>query len=178
MARAKGVKSIVVDASVARASGKETATHPQAIHCRDILQAIRTAGHALVLTPMIAQEWNDHQSNFARQWRANMMAKKQIALPKVEADERLREKLIAGASDTMTVEILKDCHLLEAAGATDNTIIALDETMREQFATQCGQVSEIAPILWANPSEEGITDWVLEGAKAQPQKRLCYTADS
>ena len=45
----------------------------------------------------------------------------------------------------------KDFHLLEAAWATDQTIISLDETIRQLFARAAQRVGEIRDIVWVNP---------------------------
>lgn len=66
---------IVVDASIARASGGEDAVFPQSKHCRDFLRDMLEICHKIVMTEKIYEEWKKHESNFAKRWRIGMIAR-------------------------------------------------------------------------------------------------------
>ena len=64
---------LVIDSSIARAAG-DTSNHPTARNCCDFLQAVLDVCHRIALTDPLRDEWNKHQSRFARTWRVSMMA--------------------------------------------------------------------------------------------------------
>ena len=80
------------------------------------------------------------------------------------------------ASAEDEVEALrKDFHLLQAALATDQTVISLDETIRGLFKRASQQVGEILNIIWVNPdrtAEEHPIAWLQNGAPSEPHRRL------
>ena len=51
---------------------------PRPSNCCEFLQAVLDVCHRMVLTAPIREEWNKHQSRFARTWRVSMMARKKI----------------------------------------------------------------------------------------------------
>ena len=173
--RAKDSKRLVIDADVARASGSETATHPRAEHCRDFLSAILSLSYRIVMTEKINNEWKNHRSRFARRWRVSMDARKKIDRINPPEYAELRDKVTNTASDEDEIEVMqKDFHLLQAAIATDHTIVSLDETVRGLFAHASQQVGEIRNIIWVNPdrpAEEPI-GWLQNGAPPETHRRL------
>jgi len=62
---------LVIDASIAHAAGV-TSKHPTDQKCCEFLQAVLDVCHRMVLTAPIREEWNKHQSGFARMWRVSM----------------------------------------------------------------------------------------------------------
>jgi hypothetical protein len=52
----KRSKRLVIDASVARSAGGETAVFPTSKHCRDFLRATLETGHCVVMTPVIRSD--------------------------------------------------------------------------------------------------------------------------
>ena len=174
--RAVDSKRLVIDTDVAQASGSETATHPRAEHCRDFLQKVLLLSHSVVMTPEISNEWKKHQSGFARRWRVSMDARKKVYRVNAQADKELRDKITETATGENEVEdIRKDFHLLEAALATDQTIISLDETVRGCFARATRHVGEIRDIVWVNPErmeEEEPLVWLENGAPPEDYRKL------
>ena len=160
-------KELVIDASVARASGGKEATAPTGVATRDFLLEVNTTCHKAVMTPAIRDEWDKHQSNFARKWRRSMMARKKLKLVRLEESEYLRQKIdlinIPHASKTA---MLKDCHLIEAAIATDRRIISLDDAVRKLFSVASHNIEEIKDVLWVNPVHDSarVMAWIKEGA--------------
>ena len=174
--RAVDSKQLVIDTDVAQASGSETATHPRAKHCRDFLQKMLSLSHSVVMTPEISNEWNEHQSRFARRWRVSMDARKKVYRVNAPADEELRDKIKqAATNDKEDEDMQKDFHLLEAARATDQAIISLDETVRGLFARATQHVGEIRDIVWVNPEhteEEEPIEWLKNGAPPDDHRKL------
>ena len=167
-------RDLVIDASVARASGGVMATHPTAAVTRDFLQAVLTICHKAVMTSAVRDEWDKHQSNYARKWRSSMVARKKLKLLIVEKREDLRQQVeLENISRTQKNAMLKDCHLIEAALATDQRIIALDDAARALFSEASSNISEIQNILWVNPvaEPEQVMAW-LNGAPDQAKWEL------
>ena len=71
-------------------------------------------------------------------------------------------------SDVLAI-VLKDCHLLEAALATDSRIASLDEKARHQCAELAVAIEEMRAIIWVNPDvpEEARSN----GWSREPQPR-------
>jgi hypothetical protein len=64
--------------------------------------------------------------------------------------------------------------LLEAALATDEIVVALDETVRELFIEAAISVGEIRNVVWVNPdrADEKPLLWLEDGAKPDKKRRL------
>lgn len=174
--RVRDSKRLVIDANVARASGSETATHPRAEHCRDFLNAVLSLSHCIVMTEKINNEWKNHQSRFARRWRVSMDARKKIDRINPSENEKLQTKITTTTNNENEIEALrKDFHLLQAALATDQTVISLDEAIRGLFKQASEQVGEIRNIVWVNPdrtTEEQPIRWLQNGAPPEAHRRL------
>lgn len=160
-------KRLVIDASIAYASGGEKATHPEAVTCRDFLQVTLNLSHKAVFTLLLQEEWNEHQSRFARKWRSSMVAKKRfIALSQVERKDIWQAVEDINMHKNEKSAMLKDCHLVEAALATDDNVISLDDKAGTLFSTASSNIPELHKILWVNPSRdfpESIS-WLKNGA--------------
>ena len=169
-------KRLVIDTDVAQAAGSETATHPRAKHCRDFLQEVLLLGHSVVMTQEISNEWKRHRSSFARRWRVSMDARKKVYRVNAPVDEELRNKIEKTATNQDEIEDMqKDFHLLEAAWATDQTIISLEEIIRQLFARAAQRVGEIRDIVWVNPErteEEEPLVWLQNGAPPDDHRKL------
>lgn len=174
--RARDSKRLVIDADVARASGSETATQPRARHCRNFLDQVLILSHRVVMTERISNEWKNHQSRFARRWRVSMDARKKIDRIAPPEYVDIRDKVTNTTSDGNEIEALqKDFHLLQAALATDQTVISLDETIRRLFGRATQQVGEIRGIIWVNPdktAEEEPIVWLQNGAPPESHRKL------
>ena len=174
--RARDSRQLVIDADVARASGSETATHPRAEHCRDFLSAVLKLSHRIAMTEKINNEWKNHQSRFARRWRVSMDARKRIDRIDPPENAELQAKITTTTNNENEIEALeKDFHLLQAALATDQTIISLDETVRGLFKRASQQVGAIRGIIWVNPDrtvEEQPITWLQNGAPPEGHRRL------
>jgi len=174
---AKVSKRLVIDASIAHSAGGEGATYPTSVHCRDFLKAVLEICHQVVMTPDIREEWNRHQSNFSRTWLRTMVAKKKIEYRSdIPANDELWNKIKAiVASDKACEAMLKDFRLIEAALATDKTVISLDDTVRKLFDKGAIRVGELRNVVWVNPDkieEEKPIEWLENGAEAESDRLL------
>ncbi len=175
--RSRDMKRIVVNASVARAAGGEGATASVSINCTEFLESFRDqTSHHIVMTLELSAEWDEHQSNFAAAWLANMIATKRFHYIQLPQNRILHEKIEATASQQKDINaMLKDFHLLGAALVTDLIVISLDESIRTLFAQATQQVSEIRDIIWVNPertTEEQPITWLQSGAPPEAHRQL------
>ncbi|MEP0858722.1 hypothetical protein [Trichocoleus sp. DQ-U1] len=175
-------KRLVIDASVARSSGREEATCPTSVNCRDFLLAVLNICHKVVMTPDIRNEWDKHQSGFARKWRAQMVARKKFEYLDIPINNELWEKVETFApTDKQRGEMIKDLHLIEAAIATDKIVISLDDnTARCFFSRASVQVDELKDIVWVNPDkteEEKPIEWLENGAEPESDRLLATLCD-
>ena len=175
--RAKHLKRLVVNASVARAAGGVDATDSVSINCTEFLEIFRDeSSHHVVMTPELSEEWNKHQSNFSVRWLKSMIARKRFVYVNPPQNSTLSHKIEMTATRERDIEALrKDFHLLQAALATDQTIISLDETVRQLFKRASQQVGEIQGIIWVNPdrtTEEQPITWLQNGAPPEAHRRL------
>ena len=83
-----------------------------------------------------------------------------VALKKVPPDidttinANLRDKIKRIIAKTKDREaMLEDFHLIEAALATDRTVVSRDETVRNLFATASSRIGELKNIIWVNPDK-------------------------
>ena len=173
--RARDSKRLVIDTDVVQSSGDEDATDPRAIHCRDFLKEVRSQNHRVVMTRKISDEWKRHRSRFALEWRVSMDARRKIDRVNPPEVEELQAKVTTTTNNTDEIEVMeKDFHLLQAALATDQTIVSLDETVRGLFARASQRGGEIRNIIWVNPerAEEQPIAWLQNGALPEPHRCL------
>ena len=175
--RARDLKRLVVNASVARAAGDKGATASVSVNCTEFLETFQEESpHKVVMTPELSEEWNKHQSKFAARWLKSMIARKRFVYVKPPQNSTLSDKIEMIANRERDIEALrKDFHLLQAALATDQTVISLDENIRRLFKRASQQVGEIQGIIWVNPdrtAEEQPIDWLQNGAPSEAHRRL------
>jgi hypothetical protein len=173
----KASRDLVVDASVARSAGGEEATYPTSKNCRDCLKAILALPHRVVMSQPITDEWNKHKSAFARTWLVSMTARKRILRVEPEQLTELRQR-VQEITDSQKERdaMLKDFHLIEAALATDHTVIALDEIVRALFSMACQTMGQMKSVVWANPDkpEEQPFAWLEGGAEPEKHRQLGF----
>jgi hypothetical protein len=102
---------------------------------------------------------------------------RKVEWPEVEANALLHDKIIKIMSNEKHRDaMLKDVLLIEAALATDETVLSLDEVVRGLFSGLCHQVKQINEIIWVNPviAEEKCIEWLREGAPAEKHRMLSY----
>jgi predicted nuclease of predicted toxin-antitoxin system len=122
----KQSRLFVVDASILYGAGEKEG---YSAVCMSLLNAILTICHRAVITKDILQEWNKHQSNLAKKWRASMVGqRKLVKLDQVDRnffDDQVTENVPAGDINKKR-ELLKDTHLLAAAYAADKLLLTAD----------------------------------------------------
>lgn len=176
---AKASKRLVIDASVARASGGEAATYPVSVYCRQFLQVVLKICHRMVMSQEIAAEWDRHQSSFARKWRVAMVARKKICRIDPDTDVSLTDSIeTMDAPQADRDALLKDVHLVAAAPETDDTVVALDEAARRLFSQLAGDRTALRDVVWVNPGrlEEEPVAWLEKGARPEKERRLGASA--
>jgi hypothetical protein len=171
-------KSLVIDISVASAATERITLDLTSKNCCDFLKAILDCEHHFVMTPDIKDEWDRHQSIFARKWRLKMLGMKRVAILPVEANQKLRARLDAIAkTDNERAAMLKDCLLIEAAIASDKTVISRDERARIPFKQAAiAGIRELQNIVWVNPDkpEETPIEWLKSGANPESERLLGF----
>lgn len=168
-------KTLVIDASIARAAGGENSKHPDSTHAREFLNTVLDVCHKIAMTPAIQEEWNKHQSNYARKWRSTMVARKKLVNRAVPENQALRESIENLATgENNKAAMLKDCHLLEAAMVFDERITSSDDKAGNLFREASAHITGIRHLLWINPisDAEAAQTWLKEGAPDKPEWQL------
>lgn len=171
--------NLVVDACVARSCGDQTATKFPAPECRDFLLSMQNHKHKVVMTKDIRAEWSKHQSRFATQWLSQMVGKKLLhAITISEIDQEIWKLIEEMAkTDNQREAMVKDILLLEAALATEQRIVSLDEnTARKYFTEAAQQIKQLRQLVWVNPGkpEEEAIAWLQDGAPAEEERMLGF----
>jgi hypothetical protein len=166
-------RSIVVDASIAKASGERSVL---ALACARLLQSFRHSQHTLVTSPRIRVEWTKHASRLATTWLVDMVSRgrfTEVGDHEVKTDD---DELAAAAEehDAALDAMRKDLLLVEAALASDKRVLSLDDRARRAFARASGSLQSFRRILWANPSSaaERVDVWLRDGARREPAREL------
>jgi hypothetical protein len=166
---------LVIDADVAQAAGSPESKHPRGIRCREVLMAVRGVCHRMAWSQAIKAEWDIHaaKSQFAWTWLLSMMRLNKLR-PVELPGAGLAGAIGASALDDGVKAILvKDCHLVEAALATDSRVVSLDETARGHFVSIAATIEELKPIMWVNPeTDEDAVRWLEAGAPDDKKRRL------
>lgn len=173
MAKARS-RLLVIDASIARAAG-ETSQHPTSQHCRAVLQCVLKVCHKVVMTEAITEEWNQHQSVFARRWRGSMMARKKVVMLQADRLRGLEERLTKATPDpSIQAIVIKDRLLVEAALCADERILSNDDRVRRQLREHISSLRELANIHWVNPcaDDESAVSWLEQGAPDDRARQL------
>ncbi len=177
---ARAARRLVIDASVAGAAGGKTATAPTSTNCRDFLRVVRDERYVVIMSSQLSREWDDHKSLFARTWLTAMTTRGDVIFLDIKASNRLRreiERAIAPRAAELRA-MRKDFHLLEAALATDQNVVSLDEIVRALFDRAAVSVVVLKNIVWVNPdkaTEEPIA-WLEKNAKPERKRMLGFRA--
>lgn len=171
----KTSRRLVIDASVARACGKPESTHPTGTRCREFLEAVKKISHHVVMTPDISVEWRKHQSASARLWLVQMYARRNVYRVEPDTDVSLIRRLERTKANARERKaMLKDMRLIEAAGATDHTVVSLDDSARRLFVRASDEVVELQKLVWTNPNhpKEAALEWLETGAQPDRERML------
>jgi hypothetical protein len=157
------IKRLVIDASVARASG--TTKHQVSSACRELLELISQKGHLVAFSPDISREWDKHASGFALGWLKLMISRKRREVVSSGSHIAIRVRLDhCQFTPSELAAAIKDFHLIDAALATDRIIFSLDATACALFVQASTKIAELRPIIWTDPSKApGITQSICAG---------------
>jgi hypothetical protein len=172
-------KRLVIDASIAQAAGGMDAVELGSKQCRDFLTKVLNVCHRLVMTPDISEEWNKHQSGFARRWRTSMHARRKVVRADIVNNDALCARIEALMSnDSDRTAVWKDMCLIEAALAADKIVTSRDETVRNLFADAAQHIWELREIVWVNPTieTEQPVAWLEAGAPNDAERQLGFIA--
>ena len=104
-------RRLVIDTSIAHASGGEDAVYPTSKRCRDCLLDVASYAHRIVMTEAIKVEWDRHQSHFALRWRTAMQRQGRVIMINAEITNELRKRIEATAETEQQREaIAKPLH--------------------------------------------------------------------
>ncbi len=168
-------KRIVIDTSIASASGPPNSKKPISSHCRDFLIAVIEICHKVVFTTGILNEWDEHQSRFAKSWLVKMKSRnKLIKLEETSIKKLSRKSRRYIASSDCSEAIEKDILLIEAARSSDMIIASGDDNMRRILKENKEKIPELSRIIWINPciDEENVIQWLKDGAKIERERYL------
>jgi hypothetical protein len=171
MKRARRPIAIVIDASVAKACGKqaEGSSTGISVACADALQAIKDAGLHAAMSEPLDDEWLRHASTFARKWLVQMFSRKRVRrVESIPLHDGLRRALPALPDEGIQRAIEKDLHLIELALVTDRRVLSLDERMRLHLGNLTLRVSALSRVHWANPGDATCLVWLQAGAPDAP----------
>jgi len=102
-----------------------------------------------------------------------MVARKKMCFMEVAHDATLLQRTVGTATSASQVAIVRDdFHLIEAAVATDYTVVSLDDNARAAFRTAVASVKEFKDVVWANPDSDTAVKWLENGAKPDKQYLL------
>ena len=106
-----------------------------------------------------------------------MVAKKKLCPCNIAVDDDLWCQFEAiAASDKEREIMVKDLRLVEAAIATDRTVISLDNKVRQCFTKVAVDVERLKDIIWVNPAQiaEKPLDWLQNGAEPEIGRSLGF----
>lgn len=158
-------RRIVVDTNVAFSAS--ASVHPTSEACRAVLETMLDQQHRVVLSATQYQEWQKHQSGFAKIWLATMLRKKLFVVLRPEPDGGLHARIHQLPCTTnVKAEMLKDVHLLENALATDHAVVSQETNVLALFTLHAQPLQIPRPVAWVNPVENKATcvSWLKAGA--------------
>jgi len=171
----KTPRRLVIDTSVARAAGTEESVHPTGRRCCEFLTAVKRICHRVVMTPGLIREWDQNQSSFARNWRQQMISRRKYVMLDIEPGDSLRDTIgMLQSTEGEIAKMQKDRVLIEAAIASDSSIVSLDESARRLFVLASSAMAMLNRIVWVNPDrdDEQPIHWLKRGAKPDRRRML------
>jgi len=166
---------VVVDASVGRAAGDKTASHPTSLACRKTLQAIFAKKHFAVFDRRLLEEWKKQRSNYARGWQRQMTSHGRIVRTLGTQSEAVDGCILASDDESGREAMSKDVHLVNAALQTGAVVLSLDESAERLFRNLATMCDMLCPMQWAHPvsDHEHVYGWLSAGAPQLPAWRFC-----
>src|SRR5437016_2564602 len=149
------MRLLVIDADVAIQASPTHTADQACVLCSDALEAVLQAGHWIVLSEQLEDEWSRHVRGYSSTWLQQMFARRRVRRLSVPEDPDLLERVFRAHTTQLTrEEIAKDLHLPLAALRSDRTVLSKDARARRALASATGAVNEIRRIIWTDPSRE------------------------
>lgn len=166
-------KRIVIDTSIAKSAGGKKSIDFQSTGCRNFLQEVLSICHKAVFNKELKDEWDRHQSRFARKWLSIMKKRGKLIEIKRAKYQKLRDKIEEYAPHQSAFKaMMKDIFLVEVAIKTDNVIATRDSTVKEYFMNISNQIGELKDIIWLNPCDENVIEWLKSVAMSEKSLKL------
>jgi hypothetical protein len=141
------VLNIVVDADVARASGRSE--HPASSNSRKLLDEIMSYKHIVPMCSTLRSEWRKHNSLYAKKWFASMIARKKIKFVQPNCD--VKDYILLHVPNGKVKSIaIKDAHLIDIALNDGLFVASNDDNARKAFCTISATYKNIQSIIWVN----------------------------
>lgn len=106
-----------------------------------------------------------------------MVARKLVVTADPQPDQQLLDTLnTLPLADTDKQAVRKDLHLVDAALATDNTILSCDQALRELLIVVASDIRRLRAICFANPTHETavLLVWLRDGAPHEYRAANAY----
>lgn len=176
--------ALVINTSVVRAAGESN--NPTSRNCRETLNTVEKLGYRIAMCKELEEEWKRrdpkrpagvwpfYASSRAMRWYTQMQARGRVLRINLPQNSPLRQ-LVSNQAQMLwpgTRQVEKDLFLIELALATGRRVISLNEKQRKQFSQIAKHIQEIASVLWLNPDQENVPEWLRNGAPDEPQYRL------
>ena len=170
--------AIVIDTDIVRAASNSSADHAKL--CASILEAIRDNNElTLALSKELKTEWLKQRENgrpyisyFAYVWWADMQSQGRVEIYPI--DYKKGEAILDSFSDdTIRKRVEKDLHIVLTALSANKRLISNNTQERKHFQSACPQVPCLADILWPDPVNEEVVDWLNRNAPRVPKYLVC-----
>lgn len=166
-------RRLVVDADIVAAATAHV--NPRSVQCTTLLATILATRHVVTLPPFLREEWERRFPRASHIWLTAMYARRLVHEPELNPNRGVAGALarLPFHPDIVAI-VVKDAHLLEAALATDRIVLSMDETAYYHFCDAAATLSQIRPVMWANPeraADDCIT-WLTTGAKPETKRRI------
>lgn len=170
---------LVIDANIAHSAG--TSEVPSSRYSRECLNAVLDFKHIAVFSSQLREEWREHSSSYARKWRRSMTARKRIE--NAEGEEfapHLDSACACLDQDVWKDALRKDFHLVQAALASDQTILSNERNFPQYVAIACRTVRVLSALYYANPviERDVCRLWITAGAEKVPDRRIDLWAEN
>jgi hypothetical protein len=166
-------RRLVIDTDVCSKAGDRSGG--DSLACLEFLTAVRQTGHSTVMTPALWDEWNRRRSRWAYIWLKSMYAARRVVELDLAPDAAVRAAVERGAPERSIADILlKDCHLIEAALATDRRVVSGEKRSRYHFGQLAARMKSLREVCWVNPTiaDEQPLDWLRRGAPLDRHRLL------
>ena len=169
-------RRLVVDADVLYGAGQPGTPSDSGARRTKFLNAVLTICHHAVVSTELGREWEEHASKVAVEWWAPMVSWSKTDPPDaLSGDDSLKERVLATTPTAAERAIMeKDWHLILAALQSDGLIVSCERKARRHFHRAARDVPELSRLVWVDPHEDDILEWLREGAPTVPERCLGY----